>query len=295
MVIDLTQPEGKYAGLSEGILNILNIVGQVEKDRQERELTDTVLSGLSSGKDFDSILADVAAKSGSPYAKGPKGWVQRVAGAFAPRSSPTLDALSRLGLSYANPRTQAAAGTQQAREQLYSEQAETERQVRPGRVAGEVAKVGATAAQEAARRANEALSLQRAHGLAAQLPGEVATGQGRAELLGEQAETVRQMRPEQLEATKALTQSRQEQTAASRFSRGETPTPVTTERKVSRTDRMTGQGPVESISPIEGLEDVWDRLDDGERQELRRYDELYQSKWPDLRQDWLDKVRSMVP
>ncbi len=224
MVIDLTNPQGKYGGSMQAVAQILQYLGQVEKDRQERDLTDTILSGISAGKDFQSILADVSGKMASPsYAGGPQGMLQRTASAFGPHESRTAQILQSMGLSSLDPRRQATMEATGARADLYGERAETERQMRPVKVAGEMAGVGATAAQEAARRATESLTTQKSQTVEAMRPEQVATQQARTGalqaaagtqtarqgLLTEQTETERQTRPEEVDAVRALAESRQ--------------------------------------------------------------------------------------
>lgn len=127
---------GQYIGEigstdAQGVANMLYSFGQIERDRRERELTDTILAGLSAGKDFDAILADVRMAHNQPQMSGGlPGLFQGVAGRFMPPSQ-TTQILANLGLAQATPQAQAQLqGTQALTQQRRTETRATKQQMR---------------------------------------------------------------------------------------------------------------------------------------------------------------------
>jgi len=98
---------------AQSVADMLQTFGQIERDRRERQLTDTIVTGLSAGKDFDAILADVQNSYNNPQMGGGiPGFFQGVASRFMPASR-TMQILAGMGLSQATPQARAELeGTQ---------------------------------------------------------------------------------------------------------------------------------------------------------------------------------------
>lgn len=128
-VIDLTNPQGQYGGSAQAVAQILQMWGQIERDKQERQLTDTILQGVASGKDLASVLRDVANQQ-TQYGSGVGGAMRRFSGNFMPPSQ-TQQSLAEMGLGMASPQAQANLEGTQARTTLTKEQTTTEQQTRP--------------------------------------------------------------------------------------------------------------------------------------------------------------------
>jgi len=213
MAIDLTNPQGEYGGDFMAAAQILQLIGQVEKDRRERQIQDSVLSGIASGKDFDSIVADVVNQQQNPeFAGGMRGGLQRFAGAFSPQGpGGTEQILSRMGLSMKAPaRPMSAAG--QATADLAQERAQTERTMRPARLATEQARTGQVTAAAGAQKARQHLTEEQAATVEATRPEQIEAvqalalaRQGKVQLTQAQIETLVAMRPEEIANLQART------------------------------------------------------------------------------------------
>ncbi|MDH4178873.1 MAG: hypothetical protein OEV33_00055 [Armatimonadota bacterium] len=92
---------------------ILQAWGKLERDRQERQLTNTILQGIASGKDFQQVIAEVLQEQQNPsYGGGLAGGFQRFSSGFAPPSDLTR-ILAGMGLAQTTPQAQAEVqGTQ---------------------------------------------------------------------------------------------------------------------------------------------------------------------------------------
>jgi len=99
---------------AQGVADILHTWGQLERDRQEAELTRVILEGASSGKSMDQVIADVlqAQSAQGQGAGGLTGLFRGVASRFMPPSQ-TMQILAGMGLAQATPQAQAELqGTQ---------------------------------------------------------------------------------------------------------------------------------------------------------------------------------------
>ncbi len=193
-----------------------------------------------------------------------------------------------------DPRRQATADASAARGQLYGEQAQTEQALRGPRVSTEMAKTGAAASLDAARRATEALTQQRTATETARTGSTQALG----ELHGAHAEELRQkMKGTQAPATQTIPSAGGQvmPSQAKDFGAG----PGIAAKIMGgqptgelATGQMTGKGPVETQGALPGLEDVWDKFDDGEREELLAYADKAEAAGK--YREWIAKVRSMA-
>lgn len=55
-MIDLRNPEGKYGGTAKSLAGLMTIMQQVKEKKAERDLTNKLLKGITSGETMDSIM-----------------------------------------------------------------------------------------------------------------------------------------------------------------------------------------------------------------------------------------------
>lgn len=91
----------------QDVADILQQWGELERARQERQLTNTILQGIASGKDFQQVIAEALQQQNPSYAGGLAGGFQRFSGMFAPPSSETMRILGGMGLAQMTPQAQA--------------------------------------------------------------------------------------------------------------------------------------------------------------------------------------------
>lgn len=87
-IVDLTQPyggKGKYGGTFQGIADILETIGNVERLRQERSLNAKVINVVAMGGGPQQI-AQALVEAQPQYSAGPTGMLQQIAERFAPPS-----------------------------------------------------------------------------------------------------------------------------------------------------------------------------------------------------------------
>jgi hypothetical protein len=185
MAIDLTNPEGEYGGSAKAVAQILQLWGLIERDKQERQTTETILQGVASGRDLPSILRDVASQQ-TQYGSGVGGAMRRFSSNFMPPSQ-TQQTLTEMGLGMASPQAQANLEGTQARTALAKEQTTTEQQSRPLEIQGAQARVDAIRQQAESERALLPVQMER----------EQAATEGQRLHNQATAETIRQSQAEQ--------------------------------------------------------------------------------------------------
>jgi hypothetical protein len=85
-IVDLTQPKGKYGDTFQGIANILDTIGKVERLRQDRALNSKIINLVSQGMGTPENIAQALTEAQPQYSSGAVGFLQEIANQFAPPS-----------------------------------------------------------------------------------------------------------------------------------------------------------------------------------------------------------------
>lgn len=123
MILDLTNPQGKYGGSARAVSDLLSRVGEVEKGRREMQIQEAALRALyeSKGKEPQVVMENVQRAALDAYGQpkmgtGVRGAMQSVFGRFAPPGSPTISRMAAGALDAIRPLNAVQRVEQQAAE-----------------------------------------------------------------------------------------------------------------------------------------------------------------------------------